>query len=265
MSGIVSFKDLGTSGRAANQFFQLAALISYANKQGKSWKIPTWEYAKYFKNIDVSGFDDNIVLDTIYNEPTFTYSEIPPYNGVDVNLSGYFQSPKFHSNVNVRLLFELNTEFRGHVDVLYHRIGQLFPQGLRCCSIHVRRGDYLKEPHLSYHGILPIEYYDDACYKLYPKTLEDTLFIICSDDIGWCRENFKNERANIYFSEGENEIVDLFLMSKCNDHIIANSSYSWWSAYLNESPNKRVVCPVNWFKGAGLDTSDLIPKEWIRI
>lgn len=124
------------------------------------------------------------------------------------------------------------------------------------CSLHVRRGDYLNVPHI--HTIQPIDYYQKALDIIQPK---GNLFIF-SDDINWCKENFKFEK--MIFMEDNSNINDLKFMSLCENNIIANSSFSWMGAWLNQNKNKKVVFPKQWF-GDRENTSDTKPKEWIQL
>jgi hypothetical protein len=92
----------------------------------------------------------------------------------------------------------------------------------------------------------------------------DVDFIFVSDDMNWVKENFKGN--NIFYSDNSEEILDLTLMSICDNNIIANSSFSWWGAFLNENPNKKVIAPSKWFGPEGpSDTQDIYPTEWITI
>ena len=127
------------------------------------------------------------------------------------------------------------------------------------CSIHVRRGDYLTKPNI--HPTQTINYYMDAVKLMSPNTL----FLVFSDDIGWCKDNFK-DFTNIVFIEGNSDYEDLLLMSLCDNNIICNSSFSWWAAWLNQNPNKKVVAPKLWF-GSGLNhnTKDITPENWIEL
>ncbi|MEK6880717.1 MAG: alpha-1,2-fucosyltransferase [Nanoarchaeota archaeon] len=261
MKSTVSFSQLGKMGRLGNAMWQVSALISYCNKHKKVPVIPNWEYLKYFKNLPAS--TENIVVDKIYNEPHFHYSEIPYFEG-NVDLRGYMQSPKYHEGINVQELFELKDEYKKQVDDLYAKIN---PKGLTAISCHVRRGDYLNESQLAYHGVLPYSYYEDAMRRLCGNVAWDNLlFVVCSDDIKWCKENFPVRYRNYYFSEGEKDIVDLFLMAKCNDNILANSSFSYWAALLNKNPDKKVIAPAKWFNNTPhCDTKDLYLPEMIVI
>jgi hypothetical protein len=105
-----------------------------------------------------------------------------------------------------------------------------------------------------------IKYYQDAidCIGDY-----DNLFVF-SDDVKWCSNNLKFN--NMVFMDGFDDIEDLFIMSTCKHNIIANSSFSWWGAWLNNNPDKKVVAPANWFgQQANLNKSDIIPEKWIKI
>jgi predicted amidohydrolase YtcJ len=89
-------------------------------------------------------------------------------------------------------------------------------------------------------------------------------WIVFSDDVGWCRENFRMDRT--HFVEGNLDVVDMFLMSKCKHNIIANSSFSWWASYLNRNPDKKVIAPKNWFgplMNKGVE--DLYLNNWILV
>jgi hypothetical protein len=124
------------------------------------------------------------------------------------------------------------------------------------CSLHVRRGDYLKLLHK--HPVQPREYYEKALEEINPS---GNIFVF-SDDIEWCKANLKFK--NLIFMDGNSNVEDLLLMSMCKDNIIANSSFSWWAAWLNQNEDKRIVCPQKWF-GDGQNESEIRLKEWNRI
>ena len=272
MSGIVSFPQLGNMGRCGNSLHQIMATWAYALKHNKTVLFPEWKYFKYFDFPFPTS--DNIISAHHYNEPHFHYSEIPFFEG-NVSLEGYFQSHLYHDDLDPTVLFELKDNWRKSIDELYEKIN---PRGLHTVSIHVRRSDYLNPGTNEYHGVLPIDYYTAAISEiLYPYGISasKTMFIICSDDIGWCKEWFKGLGENTYFSETQSmasckedyDIIDMFLMARCSNNIIANSSFSYWSALLNKNPNKRVVAPAKWFgeTGKNNNTKDLYLPEWIKI
>jgi hypothetical protein len=127
-------------------------------------------------------------------------------------------------------------------------------------SIHVRRGDYLKDPLLS--GVCDLNYYLTAI-KMVRAEVEEAKFFVFSDDIDWCKAHLGLEFA-IYvdWNSGMESYIDMQLMSNCKHHIISNSTFSWWGAWLNSSATKIVISPSKWLNEAGYDYSGIIPKEW---
>jgi len=188
----------------------------------------------------------------IYEENGFEYKEIPKKD--NVLLSGYFQSEKYflkHENY-IRELFEPRKE---DVKYIIEKYGNLH----NTCSIHVRRGDYVKQT--QHHPVCSLQYYKEAINKI-PK---ETNFLIFSDDIEWCKKNFQENKFT--FIEKELDYIDMYIMSMCENNIIANSTFSWWGAWLNNNKNKIVVAPKFWFGVAkqNLNTKDIIPSKWIKI
>lgn len=252
-------------GRLGNSMFQTAAAIGYARKYGYQWGVPSFQKEStiltHFTNLPRCEYQYRR-----YNEHQpghdhdwFNYHEVPDH-GPDTLLFGFWQSWKYfdHCKEEVKQVFKLE-HVPGHEDYV---------------SIHVRRGDYVQ-----YSGSFPPitkEYVWEAIGNLAP--MHHRSFMIFSDDIQWCMENIKesdyhdSDRIKFEFSEGRNELQDLSLMASCGHHIIANSSFSWWGAYLGHNPNKIVVSPScvnpNWFgptAGVKHDVVDLLPPEWIQI
>jgi hypothetical protein len=238
---MITFSKLGDYGRLGNQLFQIACTISTALDNNDSYGFPNWEYSKYF-NLDFCFFD-NIKCDTSYQEPDFSYNKIPYSKNMD--LVGYFQSEKYFIN-HKDMILELLTP----KDEIKQESG--------LCGVHIRRGDYVKLQ--DYHYNLDMSYYEAAMSKVNANK-----YIIFSDDINWCKQQFKGRKFQ--FSEGKTPHEDLALMSKkCEHMIMANSSFSWWGSYLNQNPNKIVIAPSKWF-GPKLthNTKDLLPENWIKI
>jgi len=200
---------------------------------------------------NVTFTNSDIVCNDEYHEQGFSHNELPKTN--DLYLNGYYQSEKYfnHRRDNILELFkprDSDTEY------IKNKYGDL----TNTCSIHVRRGDYLIKQ--QYHPVCDLEYYTEAITKL-PK---DTKFLVFSDDISWCKSNFIGE--SFTFIENELDYIDLHIMSMCNHNIIANSTFSWWGAWLNNSVGKVVITPKQWFGSAkALDTTDIIPENWITI
>lgn len=130
-------------------------------------------------------------------------------------------------------------------------------------SIHVRRGDYIKDPLLG--GLCDQTYYQKAIQLITSKTTSIQFFIF-SDDIDWCKQNLPVEGAEfVSWNKGDSSYIDMQLMSTCKHHIIANSSFSWWGAWLNENPDKIVIGPKKWMNNTSFDTSTLLPATWIKL
>lgn len=133
-------------------------------------------------------------------------------------------------------------------------------------SLHVRRGDYATDPKTnSWLGVCSLEYYDKAIKRI-GADIKNPHFFIFSDDPAWVKENITPPFPTIYVSGNpEKPEEDIVLMSKCRHNIIANSSFSWWGAWLNANPQKIVIAPKQWFKTKKMDTRDIIPETWIKI
>lgn len=132
-------------------------------------------------------------------------------------------------------------------------------------SLHVRRGDYLAEG--SVHAPCDANYYERALRKL-DLPIKQTALFIFSDDPTWARTTLFRLHPNLHIIEGhkgKDSYKDMYLMSRCDHHIIANSSFSWWGAWLNSSSKKRVIAPRRWFSDSLLDDCNIIPSEWERI
>jgi hypothetical protein len=133
-------------------------------------------------------------------------------------------------------------------------------------SLHVRRGDYVT--HAATAKVLnpcSLDYYHKAI-ECVSRTVTSPHFFVFSDDPAWAQRNLKITFPTKYIDKnsGSQNYVDMHLMTHCKHNIIANSSFSWWGAWLNKNPDKLVIAPTNWFAN-GIDDRDLIPPEWIRL
>ncbi len=132
-------------------------------------------------------------------------------------------------------------------------------------SVHVRRADYANDAYTKrLHGLTPLEYYLAAIKKMCAE-VKSPVFYIFSDDIDWCRKNIKPKGKIIYVSHnnGAKSYEDMRLMAACKNNIIANSSFSWWGAWLNPRRDKIVIAPRQWRKDGLIKTHDMIPENWI--
>lgn len=134
-------------------------------------------------------------------------------------------------------------------------------------SLHIRRGDYVqKKRYQQVYANCSIEYYQKAVDYIAKSYPEPTLFIF-SDDIPWVRKNLNIPYRCVFVSHntGLQSFEDMYLMSLCSHNIIANSSFSWWGAWLNKNPDKIVIAPEKWFNDDKIIQTDVIPKEWVRL
>jgi hypothetical protein len=139
---------------------------------------------------------------------------------------------------------------------IYDQYGSLYDK--KTCSIHVRRGDYVKLA--QHHPPLELEYYNRAM-----ALIDSDYYLVFSDDIKWCKNNIVGE--NLIYVTNTRDYIDLIMMTLCDNNIIANSSFSWWGAWLNTTPNAKVIAPKKWFGEAksGINTNDMIPDKWMVI
>jgi hypothetical protein len=137
-----------------------------------------------------------------------------------------------------------------------------------CCSvsIHVRRTDYvLKAATSTKHGTCPPGYYAEAISYM-TRRFTDCKFFVFSDDIEWAKETLRIPNSPVFVSSlGMQDFEELSIMSMCKHHIVANSSFSWWGAWLSQNPDKIVIAPKKWFAMESINDEDLVPPEWIRI
>ena len=134
-------------------------------------------------------------------------------------------------------------------------------------AVHVRRGDYVTNPAAaSFHGICSQDYYQAAVANIL-TSYPDSQFLVFSDDPAWCQEHLDlGQPFRLAADFGLNgSAEELVLISRCAHQIIANSSFSWWGAWLNPSPHKLVVAPCRWFTDPAITTNDLLPETWVRL
>lgn len=180
-----------------------------------------------------------------------------------VYLEGYWQSEKYFTDITdiIRDEFTFITPAEG----INYQLAQEI-SSVNSVSLHVRRGDYVTDRQTSeVHGICDGAYYVKAVEEI-ARAVKDPCFYIFSDDPEWVRKNLKLQYSSRYICHnGTMANEDLRLMSLCKHHVIANSSFSWWGAWLSANCNKIVMAPDRWFRDPGINTCDLIPESWVRI
>jgi len=232
-------------------------LINLAYLKFNTWRSKNKPYNKRFRITEdlLKPFDPNIlkVKKTIY-------------------LDGYWQSEKYFKDIRHIILEDLTVkrELSG--------LNKTISDSINSCnsvSIHIRRGNYVSSAKANkIHGTSTPVYYADSISYMMSK-VDNPHFFIFSDEIEWAKSNFTINNPHTFVDtnkgfDGENyqdekNVDDLRLMSQCKHHIIANSTFSWWGAWLNENPEKLVIAPSKWFNDPALNTNDLIPDTWILL
>jgi hypothetical protein len=270
---MIGFNALGRMGRLANQMFQYASVKGIAKNIGVDFCIP------YHKDAVDDGIGNKLRTELFdgFEMPNVNIGLLNRGHAPDVNerffhfdeelftmcpdhvsLQGYFQSEKYFKHIED----EIRNDFTFVGDVLTP-CQEMISSIENPLALHIRRTDYLTNS--ENHFNLTLEYYE-AALKHFD---DDRNVIVFSDDPKWCQEQelFSGDRFMI--SENTDNRVDLCLMTLCNDFIIANSSYSWWGAWLSNNKSKKVIAPIQWFGKTGYtknhDTKDLIPNDWTRI
>jgi hypothetical protein len=213
----------------------------------------------------IIGLLAGLYIKTIHEKHEFLYDPVITKAPDNICLTGYWQCEKYVSCIddiirNEFVLKEKITEKNASSEI---RI----KSAVNSVSLHIRRGDYVTDKTTNFrHGTCSMDYYMN-CISILKKEFRDLTVFVFSDDIEWSKANLKINDS-IYFinhNGPEHACEDLYLMSLCKHNIIANSSFSWWAAWLNQNKDKRVFAPSKWMNDSSIDTTDLIPSAWTRI
>ena len=264
-AGQVPMVSCNPMGRLGNNLFQVAAVLGYAAKHGTHEpRFAAGSFGKYadsfFRNLTYASSPEEHMV--VGDSPDFSYNaEIPAWPSRSVMFQGYFQSEKYfdHCPDLIREAFAIPTETETLLRVKFGDILQSQP-----VSLHVRRGDYLQLQ--EYHPVQTAEYYLESLRSL--SELISVSQVLCfSDDPDWCDEHLAALDQRVFVVRGQDDVLDLALMTLCDHHIISNSSFSWWGAWLGRNPDKIVIVPDIYFGPAfeGYTERDLIPACWIRL
>ena len=207
----------------------------------------------YFENLPLSALLDSTILEENLG---FNPKYLSP--GRPSTMVGFWQSEKYFEDIadKVRQIFRFKEPSpTGPASRLITEV-----QRAPSAFIHVRRQDYVNLQY--YHGMPSLEYYQKAI-ELIRSIDPDVKIYVFSDDRQWCRENFSSD---FYVVDGTDKYEDLQLMSLCKHAVIANSSFSWWGAWLGDAQSDRVVvAPEKWFATAGLNSQDIVPLRWNKL
>lgn len=285
------------NGGLGNQLFQYAAGRALAKRLDAPLKVDISEFDTYLlRRFELDQFNINATIATseevsnfVINPSRFQryYSRLAISSGVSFNkiafkenkfgyddtfekirypmyLNGYWQSEKYFKSARDKLRSEL---------CLANQFGEtsqkILDEILRCpaVSLHIRRGDYITNPSAAViHGVCSLDYYYLAIRHIITQ-VQNPYFFVFSDDPQWAKDNLKISYP-VQFVEAngpERGVEDMWLMKSCKHHIIANSSFSWWAAWLNDRQDKIVIAPRTWFLDKKINDKDLVPEQWHKI
>lgn len=273
---MITMSRLGRDGQLGNQLFQYAMLRAVAEKRGFELRIPKHYTGEKSKNmVELEPFsirapelrkidDSSINFPHHFDDKLFRYNAAVFEQPDGTDYRGWYQSEKYFAAIEM----QIRKEFLFRTDVLESAIQLLNwqPEDGLVVSLHVRRGDYLQ--HQDKFRQLPFDYYRQALELMSPESR----LVVFSDDCDWCEREFVTLLKNRWVGKridvlrGRSHWEDLAAMSLCNHHILAASSFSWWGAWLNPSPGKKVIAPSPWFGPAmGFDERDIVPARWTKI
>jgi hypothetical protein len=290
-------------GGLGNQLFQYAAGRALAAHHGVELKLDLYTYTKHpYRKFELDTFNIDAVEATrdevhqftgsnpivrylnkrnnyfhcprVFAQPHYHYYEDFFALPKEIYLSGYWQSEKYFDGIGglIREQFTPRSPLDSRNSELRKRM-----EFQHSVAVHVRRGDYSSASYASFFGGLPETYYVEAM-SMVKERVGNPVFYFFSDDIAWCKSNIATEGAEfVEHNSGADAYKDMLLMASCKHNIIANSTFSWWGAWLNHNPDKVVIAPKQWFRSNFLDkkepvypsrvynTKDLIPETWTRL
>lgn len=275
-------------GGAGNQLFQWAFGRSLqAHGQEVQWdRGPLDDDSRRKYLLDKLGLDlplvSHVKTGPLIREETLRFQ--PGFLDLTGNatLEGYFQSECYFSDIRHAIVLDVFTDM-GWSKPTMEMTRKIIAHEGHSCFVHVRRSDNLSKRGISFHGLTTSLYYERAIAIIRARA-PGTHFFVFSDDPAWCKEHFREDSMTVveinppsFTVDADHELIrndsgseceDLWLMSLCQHAIIANSSFSWWGAYLNchEKHRERIViAPEPWFASLEADSTDIVPKRWMRM
>ncbi len=264
------FVSISLPGRLGNHMFSYATGLAYALEHDKELVVTSNTSLLHNAfDIDINDkYDENFPIwknlekknishtgSVFYESPTFIPLDNPNY----IHLDGYFQNEKYFKKHKKDILkaFNFNKPTDDKNKALIEKIKKT-----NAVSLHVRRGDYLNKKNIQ--SVLSLYYYKNAVDYI-RKHVQNPHFFIFSDDIKWAKENLQLTWPHTFvdINNNVNDYIDMYLMSLCDHNIIANSTFSWWGAWLNQHKDKIVIAPDVWLKNNAQFGKNIIPSEWI--
>lgn len=277
-------------GGLGNQLFQIFTCISYGIQHGHHIILPysdvlttgitrptywstLFKTIKHFSNFNNKEYSiKRLSKFSRYNEPEFKFSAIPLFDVSELQLFGYFQSAKYFQEHYTTICDLMNLP--NQIVSVKNRFSQYFPEDKRTICMHFRLDDY--KTIQDYHPLMPVQYYNSALSHILISRqtgFHHNILYFCqesdNDDVIKMINHIKLGKSDINFIKVDDTISDweqLLLMANCDNNIIANSTFSWWGAYLNQNAKKTVCYPKVWFgPKAPNNVSDMFPDEWQKI
>jgi hypothetical protein len=281
-------------GGLGNQMFQYAAGRALALRQGAPLELDISGFASYpLRRYELDAFtlDAGLCLSgakaspvagfaaaarrwfgrkpaaamRVYREPHFQFDENLARQRAPVIIDGYWQSERYFADAVDAIRAEFTP--RAPLEPSNRAVAEEIRSATNPVSLHVRRGDYVSNPETSaVHGVCPPAYYE-ASVKLLKDRLGPLTLYVFSDDQAWTRQNMHFDVPTVHVGANppDRGFRDMQLMAMCKHHVIANSSFSWWGAWLNPARDKTVIAPARWFADGTRDTADLLPSSWITL
>ncbi len=248
---MITMSNFGSNGRLGNQLFQYAFMFSLSKQNNYEMCLPSTNinyYQNYKSNSFFDCFESNVSLcqknitQNKFKEKFFHYDINFPNYIDNCDYSGYYQSYKYFKQYKKELIESLKFKQKNTIksELDYSNI----------VSIHIRRGDYVNN---KTHETFSFEFLNTS-----KKHFDNKKYLVFSDDIEWC----KKMNIGDYYAENNNDCLDLYQMTLCKSSIIANSSFSWWGAYLSEK--EKVIAPKKWFNN-NKNVDDLYCDGWIKL
>ncbi|MGG7033599.1 MAG: alpha-1,2-fucosyltransferase [Flavobacterium sp.] len=250
---MITYSKIGKKGNLGNQLFQIASTIGVGVENNLEFSFLEWKYQKYFKNelpiLKLNSSDFKNIEEVAYHYHKLNLKD------ENYDLSGWLQSEKYFDKDLTKHYFEFSESLINSIKSKYQEVLQK-----RTILISIRRGDFVN--HLDYFQ-LPIKYYMNALLRFFPEWQLCNL-IVLSDDIKYCKFHF-SFLENVFFGDGLTEVEQLCLGTMCDDFIISNSTFSWWSAWLGEKKDSKIIRPPKNFDGlkaVELNDKDYFPERW---
>lgn len=245
------------TGGLGNQLFQYAKGRSEATKNRTSLALDiSWYKGRIDRSYYLNNFNITAKIASKLEIIIYKYFNKKNY------IVGDWQSEKYFNDISdlIKKEFVLKNQIDKAHDELIQQI-----KSTDSISIHLRGGDYVVGKKSSFHGICSPEYYSKSISYII-KNVKFPHFFIFTDDINWAKKHIKFPEPYTLVSNSKNKpYEEIIFMSKCKHNIIANSTFSWWSAWLNNNPTKIVIAPKRWFANDKIDSSDIIPLSWIKM